>query len=170
MRKAWLLAIVLLSACAHTGPAPDRAIPAGADSGAGPDATTPGVRAPGVTEPTVASNEVQNHCDANDPQPELLDMSSALATQQSALISCMSVAGTTEMHVTFVVDIHGRARDVTVNGATQGGAARCIRRTLRRVSLRGRSECPTTGEFVIAGLPGRQRGATGRAWQSRMRR
>lgn len=95
-------------------------------------------------------------------------MSSALATEQSALIGCMPLAAG-DVHVTFVVDEYGRARNVAVNGATQGGATRCIRRALRRVSLRGRRACPTTGEFILAGLPGRRRSSSGPAWMHRAR-
>ena len=95
-------------------------------------------------------------------------MSAALATEQSNLIACLPIA-TCDLHVTFVVDVHGRAHDVAVNGDTQGGAARCVRRALRRVSLRGANPCPTTGEFILAGLPGQRRTPSGQAWMHRAR-
>lgn len=165
---AFALAFVLASACAH---------PAATGNPHAPSATTPGISAPGLTPrtaPQTTHETARIHADARcageELQPELFDMSAALANEQNTLLDCLPIAATTELHVTFVVDVHGRARDVAVNGATQGGAARCIRRALRRVSLRGRRDCPTTGEFIIAGLPNRRRGATGRAWLDRARR
>ena len=122
-----------------------------------------------------AGNDTGARCTAGDvqpkpaPQPEPMDLSSALATEESALIACMSLAQASDIYVTFVIDETGRARDVTVDGSTQGGAARCIRRALQRVSLRGARACPTTGEFILSGVPGRTRGPTSRAWLLRAR-
>lgn len=113
--------------------------------------------------------EVADSCDRDRPQPELIDMSPALAPLQPAFTSCLDMAGSSQMHVTFVVDVHGRARDITANGTTLGGAARCVRWAMRRVSLRGPSACPTTGEFMIVGVPRSRRGPASRAWIERAR-
>jgi hypothetical protein len=113
---------------------------------AGPNANG----APGATDDVARAAE---HCDPAKPLPEEQEIDHVLAREFDSLSGCLDFAYAQYTYVRFVIDRAGHARDVRVNGETQGALARCVARSLYRLVFRPPSACPTSAEFVIADSP-----------------
>lgn len=108
-------------------------------------------RSPGALTDEVAG--AQERCDPNHPQPEEHEIDHVLTREYDNLSACVRYAHAQYTYVRFLIGRDGHARDIRVNGDTQGALARCVARSLRRLVFRPSGACPTSAEFVIADSP-----------------
>ena len=133
-----------------------------------------GCALPGSTGPNAGASPgpaddvaAEARCDPNDPQPEGQEIDHVLSREFDTLSACVEFAYAQYTYVWFVIGRDGHARDVRVNGETQGALARCVTRGLQRLVFRPPGPCPTTAEFVIADSPFSGKGTGSRPWSAR---